>query len=232
MSVVLVPGFMTDADLWTDIADALRSVGPATQADVTRDDTVEGMARRLLAEAPPVFVLIGFSMGGYVAREAARMAPERISALVLIATSARGDNHIQAQRKAAIADRGARLVFGGLSRNAILTALRPGSTDETAIDRVRAMGERLGGEVFRRQSLLVRHSDLGRLDQICCPTLVVAAAEDQLRTLEEAEELHAGIKDSIFQVIEGCGHMIPIEAPGALSEALTAWFSDIGPTTP
>ncbi|WP_269713905.1 alpha/beta fold hydrolase [Caulobacter sp. NIBR2454] len=226
MPVVLVPGYMTDADLWTDVLPALERVGRVSHADVTRDDTVEEMARRLVADAPERFVLIGFSMGGYVAREAARLAPERVSALALIATSARGDNHIQAARRAAVAGQMKPEAFKGLSHGAVAASLRPGA-DEAQVERVRAMSRRLGAEVFRRQSLLVREDDLERLGEIACPTLVVAAGQDQLRTLDEARELADGIAGATLKVIEGSGHMIPMEAPDALSAVLSEWFAGL-----
>lgn len=224
MNFVLVPGFMTDEDLWADVMGTLEALGPVFHADTTRDASIEDMARRLLAEAPPRFVLIGFSMGGYVAREAARLAPERVSRLVLIATSARGDNQIQVRRKAA-AEQARATTFKGLSRSAALAALRPGTDDAAAIQRVRSMSERLGAEVFRRQSMIVRRGDLDRLAEIDCPTLVIAAAEDQLRTQDEARELQAGIPGSRLIVIAGTGHMIPIEAPAELARALNAWLA-------
>jgi pimeloyl-ACP methyl ester carboxylesterase len=86
------------------------------------------------------------------------------------------------------------------------------------------MGARLGGEVFRRQSMLERPGDLDRLHEIRCPTLVVAAAQDQLRSLEEARELQAGIPGAALEVIEDTGHMIPIEAPQRLAGVIVPWL--------
>ncbi len=226
MPVVLTPGYMLDADLWTDIAPVFAPYGPVSQADVTRDGTIEAMAERLLDEAPERFVLIGFSMGGYVAREAVRRAPERVAALALIATSARGDNHIQAARRAAVAGQMKPEAFKGLSHGAAAASLRPGA-DPAQVERVRQMSARLGYEVFQRQSALVRDGDEDRLGEIACPTLVVAATQDQLRTIEEAEQLRDGIPGARLAVIEGAGHMIPIEAPEALSAVLGDWLAEL-----
>jgi len=78
--LVLLPGFMCDADLWADMADDLARLGQVHYGNVYQDDTLEGMARRVLAESPQEFVLVGFSMGGFVFRVLALMAPERVSA--------------------------------------------------------------------------------------------------------------------------------------------------------
>lgn len=229
MALLLVPGFMADETLWNDMSAALARFGPILHADLRHDTSVEAMARRALAAAPPSFLLVGFSMGGYVARDIARLAPaygKRVQALVLVATSTRPDTPAMRQRKGAVGHAAPSVAFSGLSRIAVASSLHPKDKhNEAMIERVRAMGVRLGGEVFRRQSVLERPGDIDRLDQIRCPTLVVAAAQDQLRSLEEARELHAGIPDATLAVIEDSGHMIPIEAPQRLLEVIVPWLS-------
>jgi pimeloyl-ACP methyl ester carboxylesterase len=226
MSILLVPGYMADETLWDGVAGRLAPFGPLAHADLRHDSTLEAMARRALDGAPPSFVLIGFSMGGYVARELVYQAPERVRALVLIATSTRPDSPALRQSKGAVARAAPSVSFAGLSRTAIATSLHPRERDNDAlIERVRAMGVRLGGEAFRRQSMLERPGDLGRLHEIRCPTLIVAAGQDRLRSRQESEELHAGIAGSELVVIEDSGHMIPIEAPQALGEVVAPWLA-------
>jgi pimeloyl-ACP methyl ester carboxylesterase len=229
MALLLVPGFMADDTLWRDLEVPLARFAPVHHADLRHDGTIEAMARRALETAPPSFLLVGFSMGGYVAREIARLAPERVRALVLIATSSRPDSPALRQRKGAIGKAAPSLAFSGLSRIAVASSLHPKQRDnEALIERVRAMGVRLGGEVFRRQSMLERPGDLDRLIEIRCPTLVVAAAQDQLRSLEEARELQAGIPGATLEVIEDSGHMIPIEAPARLAAVIVPWLERHG----
>jgi pimeloyl-ACP methyl ester carboxylesterase len=226
MTILLIPGFMADETLWTDMMPALERFGPVLHADLRHDTSVEAMARRALASAPSDFLLVGFSMGGYVARAIARQAPERVRALVLVATSTRPDTPALQQRKGAIGKAAPSIAFSGLSRTAVATSLHPRERDnEELIERVRAMGVRLGGEVFRRQSVLDRPGDLDRLGEIHCPTLVVAAAQDRLRSLEEAREMADGIAGATLAVIEDSGHMIPIEAPGRLLEVVVPWLA-------
>jgi pimeloyl-ACP methyl ester carboxylesterase len=229
MAVLCVPGFMLDADLWRDVAPELQSCGPILHADTSRDGSIADMARRALEDASGSFVLIGFSMGGYVAREIARLAPDRVQALILIATSARGDTGVQAQRKAALAAQTPSMVFAGLSKPAVISSLHPDrAADADLIARIQAMGARLGGEVFRRQSLLARHDERDGLGAIHCPTLVIAGPQDRLRSLDEARELHDGIPGSDFSVIEGAGHMIPLEAPERMAALIAKWLAQKG----
>ncbi|MFT4014896.1 MAG: alpha/beta hydrolase [Paracoccus sp. (in: a-proteobacteria)] len=224
MAVLLVPGFMLDADLWSDIARDLEPFGPVTHADPAHAESIEQMAAQALAAAPARFTLIGFSMGGYVARAIQRRAPERVSGLVLIATSARPDGGLQEQRRGVLAgvtpDR-----FRGVSKASIRQALSPASEGDAAlVERIHAMSLRLGGEVFRRQALFQRHGDLERLADIACPTLIVAGAHDRLRTAEEAAEMALAIPGARMEIVEA-GHMIPMEAPAQLSRILRSFLS-------
>jgi pimeloyl-ACP methyl ester carboxylesterase len=220
---------MLDADLWRDVEGGLRAFGPILHADTSRDGSIADMARRALEEAPAPFCVVGFSMGGYVAREIVRQAPDRVQALILIATSARGDTDVQLQRKAALAAQSPSTVFGGLSKPAVVSSLHPDrASDNELIARIQAMGARLGGEVFRRQSLLERHDERGSLGAIRCPTLVIAGAQDRLRSLDEARELNDGIAGSDLSVIDGTGHMIPMEKPEELVALIAAWLTRNG----
>src|SRR5688500_2661660 len=91
LPVVLVPGLLCSARLFAAQIDALWPFGPVTVADHRRDDSVDAIARRILAEAPPRFALAGLSMGGYIAFAIWRQAPYRIERLALLDTSARND---------------------------------------------------------------------------------------------------------------------------------------------
>ena len=231
MSILLVPGYMADETLWDDVLQPLGKFGPVTHADLRHDSSIEAMAGRALAIVPCSFILVGFSMGGYVAREIARLAPDRVRALVLIATSTRADTPSLRQSRGTVGKAAASVSFSGLSKTAIATSLHPKeAANEALIERVRAMGVRLGGEVFRRQSAIVRTSDRERLHEIRCPTLVVAAGQDRLRSREEAEEMHAGIPGAEFVLIEDSGHMLPIEAPQALLAVVEPWLDRVTST--
>ncbi|SDT95649.1 Pimeloyl-ACP methyl ester carboxylesterase [Verrucomicrobium sp. GAS474] len=228
LGVVLVPGFMADATLWRDVEADLSVVGPMIHGDLGKEATLDGMARRIVEESPARFLLVGFSMGGYVAREVARLVPERVAALVLIATSARPDSPAQVERNAAASGTLFAPNFAGLSRAAIASSLHPErDDDESHIERIREMGVRLGHKVFQRQSRLDRGDDRGRLREIGCPTLVIAAAQDRLRTREEASELRQLIPGAALRVIEESGHMIPIEQPRKLAETIVEWLRGV-----
>ena len=225
INFLLLPGFMNDESLWDGIRFRLEAVGTMIFADLSQGGEISEMADEVLKTAPPRFTLIGFSMGGYVAREIARMAPERVERLVLIATSARADTALQQERKAASAKQVRQSGFHGLSRSAIAASLSLKNAEDSAlIEKITVMGRRLGEATFLQQAGQGRKSDLDRLHSINCPTLIIAGIDDSLRTVDEAEELHAGIAGSKLAVLNGTGHMIPLEVPDALTAAIIDWL--------
>ena len=224
--MLLISGFMADDTLFDALDEALAPFGPLVKTGLDQGSTLEEMATAILQKAPERFTCVGFSMGGYVAREIVRMAPERVERLILIATSARGDtDEMIRQRQSALKSPPER--FKGLSRFAIQSSIHPDSKDDAALQtRIRDMGLRLGGEVFHRQSLITRDGDLDRLSDIQLPTLIIEASHDGLRSPAEATELHLGIEGSELVRVEDTGHMIPLEKPEALAAVMVAWLQD------
>lgn len=223
--MLLVPGFMADATLWDDMLPFLPPEQDVQFADINTGTTIDAMARAILAQAPPEFIVLGFSMGGYVARQIVYLAPERVQGLILVATSARPDKPALVQKRVAAAEAMASSAFHGLARGSIRASLHAGRAEDTAmIERVRAMGQRLGLDVFLRQTAVVRAGDLEQLATIACPTLVVAADGDQLRTVDEAREQADGIPGARLAVVKQSGHMVPLEAPQVLGGIITHWL--------
>jgi len=223
--LVLIPGYMLDDALWDGMLPFLPPELPLHFASLAEGDSIAAMAQAILARCPPQFSLLGFSMGGYVAREIVRIVPGRVQALALVATSSRADLPLQVEQRSKAARATPLGAFRGLGRAAIAQSLHPlNAANETLVAQVRAMGERLGREVFVRQSLIVRDADTSRLSGIGCPTLVVAAAEDQLRSPGEARELADGIPGARLVTVPNSGHLIPLEQPQALANALGVIF--------
>jgi len=223
--LVLIPGYMLDDALWDGMLPFLPPELPLHFASLAEGDSIAAMAQAILSRCPPQFSLLGFSMGGYVAREIVRIVPDRVQSLALVATSSRADLPLQVEQRSKAARATPLGAFRGLGRAAIAQSLHPeNAANETLVAQVRAMGERLGREVFVRQSLIVRDADTSRLSGIGCPTLVVAAAEDQLRTPQEARELADGIPGARLATVPNSGHLIPLEQPQALANALGVIF--------
>ncbi|HEY9566952.1 MAG TPA: alpha/beta fold hydrolase [Thalassobaculum sp.] len=225
-SLVLLPGFMCDADLWTEVTPLLAPGWNVVHGDLFHDDTIPAMAARVLAAAPERFVAVGFSMGGFVAREMALRAPGRVRGLALIATSAMGNPPERVARNRARRERIASAPFRGLSRSDLRRALHPARRDDEAlVERMLAMGARLGKAVLLRQLALEREDGHDGLPGIRCPTLVVAGESDELRPRVETDRLAAGIPSARHEIVRDCGHMVPMERPEALAALLNDWLA-------
>lgn len=165
-------------------------------------------------------------MGGYIARSLVEQFPERVAALVLIASSLRPDTQEQKLLKDAAVTASSHGRFKGLSDTSIAKSLHPQhSKDKVLIERIRTMGIQLGYEEFAKQSALVRGEFSPQ--NIRCPTLVIAGAQDGLRLAEEARELSNAILGSRLEIIEDAGHMIPLEKPEALPQIIVDWLDEI-----
>jgi pimeloyl-ACP methyl ester carboxylesterase len=221
--LVLLPGFMCDQDLWTDMVPDLAALGAIHYGNVYEDSTLEGMAQRVLESSPERFVLVGFSMGGFVARVLALMAPERVAGVAFVAASARGYSEEEiARRKAVLRSDRPRL---STAPRATARGLHPDrDKDPVLLERLRGMQRRLGREVHARQATLARPDGYADLERIACPSLVVACRQDRLRSFTETERMARHLPHATFEVIEDCGHMAPLERPRELTALLAAWI--------
>ena len=198
----------------------LSRLGQLHHGNLFEDDTLEGMARRVLTEAPERFVLVGFSMGGFVARVLALMAPERVSGVAFVCTSARGFTDEERARRMA----GRKHPGGG---NGVARGLHPDrESDPVLLDRLRSMQRRLGRDVRKRQAALVRLDGYADLERIACPSLVVACRQDRLRSFAETERMAQHLPHARFAILEDCGHMAPLERPGELTALLASWIDE------
>jgi pimeloyl-ACP methyl ester carboxylesterase len=223
-SLVLLPGFMCDAELWRDMVPDLGKIGTLHYGNVYQDDTLEGMARRVLAEAPERFVLVGFSMGGFVARVLTLMAPERVTGVAFVASSAREYSEAERERRRQGALPGDK---PKTANPGVALGLHPDrETDPVLLDRLRSMQRRLGRDVRTRQSALIRKDGYADLERITCPSLVVACRQDRLRSFAETERMAKHLPRSRFEVIENCGHMAPLEKPRELAALLAGWIAE------
>lgn len=220
---VCISGFMLDETLWDDMVRYLPAKQQLLPIALAQGDTIAAMANNIALHVPERFILVGFSLGGYVARALTARYPERVAGLVLIATSLREDTPAQRAAKLDILDVQRHLHFRGIGRAAIVRTLRPDNNkNEVLIARIRAMSERLGFDVLERQSLLDRSTFPGQ--KINCPTLIIAGEQDQMRSMDELKELQNHISQAQLTVIADSGHMIPLEQPQHLAETIQAWI--------
>ncbi len=222
--LVLVPGLLCDAQLWRLQVEALADIADIWIADHTRSDTMAGVARDVLAAAPfASFALAGLSMGGYIALEIMRQAPQRVARLALLDTAAGAELPQQTQRRMdliALAERGH---FPRVTETLLPLLVHPARLAERALTGViKSMAENVGKEAFMRQehAIMSRADSLGLLAAIACPTLVLCGRQDALTPLARHEEIAARVKGARLEVIEDCGHLSTLEKPAEVNAAL------------
>lgn len=225
--LILLPGLLNDAELWRDQIADLSDVARCWVPDLTQGETIRALAESVLAQAEPTFALAGFSMGGYVAQEIARLAPERIERLALLDTAIRIDTPERAaQRRAlnkAAAKGGTFLGIGQAIMKSYVDASRLDDADLTG--RIVAMTQRLGREVFLRQNSLEREDGEAALKALRVPLAIIVGESDQITPAEGHREMARAIGCTHLLVIPNTGHMTPMEAPGPVNGALRHWLA-------
>ncbi|MBP2198848.1 alpha/beta fold hydrolase [Pantoea cypripedii] len=224
-SIVLIPGYMLDETLWDEFRKHLPQEWSVFDASLTGGKTIREIAHAIADHLPPKFVLIGFSLGGYIARQLAADFPDRVESLVIIASSLREDTEQQMESKQQAIQALSASTFKGLSRISIAKSLHPRNASDTRlISHIKQMGCRLGYQAFVEQSTL-RRTDVPAAT-IHCPALIIASANDGLRSLDEANELVAAIPDASLQIFDGSGHMVPLEQPEELAQTIIHWLME------
>lgn len=225
--VVFLPGLLCDQALWRRQVHALADVAAPMIADLTLDDTIAAMAERTLAAAPARFSLVGLSMGGYVALEIMRRAPERISRLALINSSARSDTPERRQQRLAGIESLRRGKFLGITHKLLGQLVHPDHTSGPVADEMRAMAARVGGDAFIRQqhAIMTRPDGVEGLGEIAVPTMVVVGDGDRVTPPDHAREIHGLVAGSSYHEIGSCGHMAALEHPEQTNFLLRNWLA-------
>ena len=222
-ALVLLPGQLCDAALWQAQTAGLIDIAEMTVADLTLDDTIGAMAERILAAAPPRFAVGAVSLGGYVAFELYRRAPDRITHLALMNSSARSDTEAQTERRGQVVRAAGMGAFKGVTPRLLPAILHPDHvSDPHMAETVLAMAERVGKVAFERQAAAIidRPDSRPLLPYISCPTLVVGGMADKMTPPALQEEIAADIPHARLELLEICGHLAPLEQPEAVNRLL------------
>lgn len=232
--LLLLPGLAADERMWRGVLPhmptALRPVVAMPHQDAALS-TIEDFAARLLALHPGRLVLAGASMGGMIAMEAARQAPERIAGLALLGTTARPETpDMRALREAAIA-----LFEQGLLREVIepnvAFAFHP--VNAARLDLVQAYLDFVldagAAHLVRQNRAVIHRPDARRhLPRAACPVLVVCGEADQLTPPECSAEIAALAPHAESSLLDDCGHMLTMEQPEAVTHLLVQWMARKG----
>lgn len=224
--IILLPGFMCDHRLFGPLIEQLEAAGRSwSVAPLTGSDSVAGMAEGVLEDAPSRFALIGLSMGGIVALNIARRAPERLSHLALLNTTPFEDRISDTRQ-----DHLRRLLNGEMEK-ILRDEMKPNymhaeNATDALLDMVLDMGKTLGERVFTRQTmaLMTRDNQVETLSHIPCPTLVLTGEQDPLCPPSIHQFMAEQIQTAHLALLSQCGHLSTLEQPDAVWSALQqAW---------
>ncbi|UYN98247.1 MAG: alpha/beta fold hydrolase [Devosia sp.] len=225
--VVFLPGLICDARLWRDVIDGLADRVAPMVADLRLDDTIAAMASRTLAAAPQRFALAGLSMGGYVALEIMRQAPDRVTHLALFDTSARADTEERRETRRKGIEMIGQGKFIGVSRGLLGQLVAPHHLGTPLAEEVQAMSERVGEQAYIRQqkAILGRIDSVPHLADIAVPTLVGVGMLDKMTPPELAEEMAQHIPGADLVRFPEAAHLPTMENPASVIAAMRNWLA-------
>lgn len=227
MPIMLVPGLASSPRIFSAVMPDLWRFGPVTVANHSRDANMVLIARRILAEAPPRFALVGHSMGGAIAFELMRQAPERVAKLALINTYARpGTPEFSDFCSGWIAEvrRGG---YHAVVERMFADAVHPSRVGDVGLKRaVIEMADHVGPDGFVRQleAIMTRADSRATLAEIKCPTLVLTGDTDNSIPKLLSTEIAKGIPGARLVIVPNCGHLSPLEQPRAIADELVEWL--------
>lgn len=235
-TLVLLPGLMCDAEVWSPLFPWLPADVTPWVADHGSAQDLQHMARQVLAQAPPRFALAGHSMGGRVALEVVRLAPERVTRVALLDTGylARplGDAGAQeAAKRHQLLEVARTQGVRAMAQTWVRGMVHPDRLDDAVlVEAVLAMFAHKTPEVFacQIQALLDRPDASGVLRSLRVPTLLQCGAQDSWASPAQHAEMQQLVPHAVLDVIPDAGHMAPMERPEAVAASLARWLQATG----
>ena len=227
-ALLLIPGLLNTGRVFQAQIEALSGRADCVVAEPWHHDSIAAMAEAALAQAPPTFALAGFSMGGYVAFEILRRAPQRVERLALIDTQATPDSPEATKRRRGLLEQSRLGRFHGVTPTLLPQLVHPAHLERPeVVQPILEMAREIGVDGFVREqrAIMGRADSRPLLVEIEVPTVVIVGRQDQVTPLVRAEEMAADIARSQLAVIEECGHMAPLEKPADVTAALGRWLN-------
>lgn len=225
--LLLLPGTLCNEKLWEHQLAYLKDIASITVGDLTQNNTIEGMASSVLDKAPENFALAGLSLGGMVAIEIMRQAPERVTQLALLDTNPRPPTDAQIETWHKFIRISKEGNFTSITRDYLMPGLiRPANQNTSLVQKIIDMAEEVGADAMERQmtALMYRPDALEVLSTISCPVSVMVGEEDSVCPVEMSNEIVREIPNSNLTVIKDAGHLSSLDNPLEVSRKLRDWL--------
>ncbi len=230
-TLILLPGLACDEGLWRPILPALDGLWPSQVSTAhNRGADLGAMASALLAETPGPLLLAGCSMGGMLALEIWRQAPQRVRGMALLGTTARADTpDLLALRRQAIELFAAGRMEQVLRASAMFAFHPRGAGRAELVEGYLAMIRRAGAGqlIAQNRAVMARADRRAELPGIRCPVLVACGEGDQITPPDQAREMAAAIPGARLEIVPGAGHMLTLEQPARVGRLLRSWLASV-----
>jgi pimeloyl-ACP methyl ester carboxylesterase len=226
-TLILIPGLLSDFYVWQPVADAFCTQMEVVIADVSAGGSLTEMAADILQRNAGPLWIFGHSMGGRIALEMVRLAPDRVMRLVLADTGVHPPKDGEEAMRQRVIDCAHNEGMAALADMWLPPMVHPQRLEDKALMQgLRAMVLRADAHQHERQikALLARPDASAGLAEITCPTLLLAGRQDSWSPVEQHEKMMAILPNAQMGVIEDAGHFAPIERPAEVIAALRDWI--------
>jgi len=227
-ALVMLSGHLCSEKLWEHQIQAFSQDYECLPFVFRQGDSIENFAQQVLDSAPSTFSLAGLSMGGYVAFEIMRQAPNRVERLALLDTSAEADTPERTAQRYIDMKAADDLGLEGFALTLPQRWMHPDAAKQDSfilatIEMVLSVGH--AAQKQQAKALMNRVDSFPTLPTIQCPTLVLCGREDQPTPVSMHEDMARHIADSQLVIIERCGHLSTMEQPELVNASLRQWLN-------
>ena len=231
LPLLLLPGSLCNQLLFQPQIDFFKGHREVIVANFSNCDSIEAMAAKVLNEAPAEFALAGLSMGGIVAFEMFRQAPQRIKRIALLDTNPRGELPenvpVRHQQIHNIAQGGLESLRALVTQQLMPKYVFDSEQRSTLEPLVMKMALDVGTDEFINQwrALASRVDSWGTLKEFRCPALILCGVHDALCNEKLHRDMALEIKHARLEIIEEAGHLSTLDAPEQVNKALENWLN-------
>ena len=224
--ILFVPGLLCTDVIFTAQFEALKGHATCHEADTRQMTTITAMAEKALEQMSGNFAVLGFSMGGYVALEIARLSPERLTGIALLSTSAKADTDEKRQARQELVNLSKIGKFKGVTPRLLPRFFSEAALHDTAkTEIVLKMGADIGQENFmmQQQAIMTRRDQRDNLGNFTMPSVVMCGTKDVLTPPSESQEMADLLPNAKLHLFDDVAHMATLEAPELVNNALLEW---------
>ena len=225
-TLVFISGLMLTPRLYDPQVAAFRDRFPIAFGETLNMDSITAMAEAALATTEDAIIPVGLSLGGYVALEMARLAPERLRGLIVMDSNAATDSTDRKAERQRLIDMSSLGKFRGVTKTLLAQFIAHANLDDETITMpIMTMAEQVGRENFilQQQAIMSRRDQFDTLRQLDIPGLFIVGSED-IAFLEPVRDMAAAMKNSTYVEIADAGHLPTLEEPEAVIDAMEGFL--------